>query len=227
MATAPVSCARSAPRQPPETGPRARPATRRKATRPTRMSAPVHQMRSSSRRKVQTVRLRKRASRARQEPLQSGKMTRRAAPSLKGDPYACRRCPDAKMNADCTACAEGYTLVGDSTMGPQSCIKTLHVTEAEEAFGLLSRGDFSQSTQLADRRAPPSKQERGLRRRYGRFNRRRRHAALVSQCIRDAYIMTALLQQIGPANPWPICVSWPVTDWNIQPARPSGTTRRA
>ena len=27
-----------------------------------------------------------------------------------GDPYTCRRCPDSKMNADCTACAEGYTL---------------------------------------------------------------------------------------------------------------------
>ena len=55
-----------------------------------------------------------------------------------GDPYTCRRCPDARMNADCTSCEEGYTLVGDAAMGPQSCVKTVYVTEAEEAFGLLS-----------------------------------------------------------------------------------------
>ena len=41
------------------------------------------------------------------------------------------------MNADCTACDEGYTLVGDAAMGPQSCVKTSHVTEAEEAFGTI------------------------------------------------------------------------------------------
>ena len=171
------------------------------------MSAPVHQMKSSSRRKA-TARSRKRASRARPGMFAVWEDTTKGGAFYEGDPYTCRRCPDAKMNADCTACAEGYTLVGDSTMGPQSCIKTLHVTEAEEAFGLLSEATSLKVLNLQTGEPHPRNKKEDSADGTADLTDVgvMRHLYLnASTC--DAYITTALLQQIGPANPWPICVS--------------------
>lgn len=46
------------------------------------------------------------------------------------DPYSCQFCPDPKMSMTLTAgaysctCAAGYTLVGVSGVGEQSCVLT-------------------------------------------------------------------------------------------------------
>lgn len=54
------------------------------------------------------------------------------------DPYTCHACPDARMVAGCSACDTGYDLVGDALMGPQSCVASSQIADAEGRFGPLA-----------------------------------------------------------------------------------------
>ena len=51
-----------------------------------------------------------------------------------GNPYACASCPDARMawTGSACACAAGYDLVGEATVGAQSCVLSSQRDELED-----------------------------------------------------------------------------------------------